>query len=77
MNTESVNEDKPSAIPRSEMETHPALDADHAPRHLKLWICSHCLSPRLYGSGTDCLVCGSLNRVTAEYVRADLVTTYQ
>lgn len=40
-----------------------------APNFLKLWICTHCLSPRLYGSRTDCHVCGALLHDTAEYGR--------
>lgn len=44
---------------------------EFAPTHLKLWICCHCLSPRLYGSRTDCHICGALLHETADYGRKD------
>lgn len=45
-----------------------------APKTLKLWICSHCLAPRLYGSRPECYACGKLLHDTAEYLRLDLHT---
>lgn len=45
----------------------------YTPTTLKLWICSHCLSPRLYGSKEGCYACGNKLHDTAEYVRRDAI----
>jgi len=37
------------------------------PQHLKLWMCSNCLTPRLYGTFKDCRACGSSVAVIAEF----------
>lgn len=50
-------------------ETPDALQ--YAPRFIKVWICVHCLAPRLYGSRLECPECGNHLHETAEYSRIE------
>jgi hypothetical protein len=45
-----------------------------APERLSLWVCCHCETPRLAGSGC-CKNCGAQLHNTGEYIRADTLTT--
>lgn len=46
------------------------------PAHLKLWLCSNCLTPRLYGTFKDCRACGSAEQVVAEFHRDETAQKY-
>lgn len=50
---------------------HEDTEDNKAPATLKLWICCHCGSPRVYGSSTECKTCGTLLHDTASYARVD------
>lgn len=52
----------------SEQKSDEAIEeAQLAPKHLRLWVCSKCLSPRLYGTEGGCYACGCLLHDTGEY----------
>ena len=45
---------------------------EDGPLTLKLWICAHCLAPRLYGSSAECYQCGKKLHYTNRYFREDI-----